>query len=372
MSNPIDRLDRYDGYLQQDPDNTSLAVEAFELALTLGLHERAEGYLDQAQAAPGEDPYLQYRRASLRAAQGRWAEALASQAELCRRFPQDPDLRAAFAGLLHYAGKYDEAEAVWSQFEGIGDLPDHAWANRLRTLHFTGRLEAALSAGEGDAGTLERNPEAAGVLSLIAIDSGQFEAARRWSAVALASLPDSPEALTAAGALALAAKDASGAMSTLTRVVQQRPREGRAWSSLGIAHLLTQDGAAAAADFQRATMLMPAHIGSWHGLGWAGLLLGNVAQARAAFEQALALDRNFGESHGAVAVAYALENRGADAARHIELALRLDPAALSTRFAQAVLAGALRRPEEFQAMADRALRGVEAPDGRSLIDWIKQ
>lgn len=372
MSNPTDRLDRYDGYLQQDPDNVSLAVEAFELALGLGLHGRAEGYLDRAQAASAEDPYLQYRRASLWAAQGRWEEALGLQSDLCRRFPQHADLRAAFAGLLHYAGKYEEAEAVWSDLQAMGNLPGHAWANRLRTLHFLGRLEAGLALGEERGEELARHPEAAGVLSLIAIDSGQFEAARRWAALALASLPESTEALTTAGALALAAKDAASAISALTRVVQRSPQEGRAWSSLGIAHLLTQDGAAAQAEFQRATALMPGHIGSWHGLGWACLLLGNVAQAKAAFEQALALDRNFGESHGAVAVAYALGGQSADASRHIELALRLDAAALSARFAQAALSGALQRPEEFQAVAARALRGVEAPDGRSLIDWIRQ
>ncbi len=372
MSNPTDRLDRYDGYLQQDPDNASLAVEAFELALSLGLHERAEGYLDQAQAGAGEDPYLQYRRASLRAAQGRWDEALALQSALCLRFPQDADLRAAYASLLHYAGRHEEAEAAWSELHAQGGLPDYAWANRLRTLHFLGRLEAGLSVGHEHTEVLERHPEAAGVLSLIAVDAGQFDVARRWVAVALASLPDSTEALTTAGALALAAKDAAGAISTLTCVVQRSPQEGRAWSSLGIAHLLIQDGAAAQADFQRATALMPGHIGSWHGLGWACLLLGNLVQAKAAFEHALALDRNFGESHGAVAVAYALSGQSVDADRHIELALRLDAAALSARFAQAVLSGALQRPEEFQAVAARALRGVEAPDGRSLIDWIRQ
>ncbi|MNU40173.1 cellulose synthase subunit BcsC [compost metagenome] len=372
MPNPTDRLDRYDGYLQQDPDNTSIAVEAFELALSLGLYARAADYLDRARIVAGDDPYLQYRRASLWAAQGRWDEALELQSDLCRRFPQDPELRAAFASLLHYAGRYEAAEEAWTDLQRDGDLPSHAWANRLRTLHFLGRLEEGLATGDGYAETLMREPEAAGVLSLIAVDSGRFEVARRWADIALGSLPDSAEALTTAGALALASKDAAGAIAALTRVVQHKPQEGRAWSSLGIAYLLMQDGAAAQGNFQRATALMPGHIGSWHGLGWACLLIGNLPQAKDAFEQALALDRNFGESHGAVAVAYALVARNEDAVRHIELALRLDPAALSARFAQAVLSGALLRPEEFQAVAARALRGVEAPDGRSLIDWIKQ
>lgn len=372
MSNPADRLDRYDGYLQQDPDNTSLAVEAFELALSLGLHTRAEGYLDQAQAAAGEDPYLQYRRASLRAAQGRWDEALALQAELCQRFPEDNDLRVALANLLHYAGRHEEAETIWSTLLDGGGLPDYAWANRLRTLHFLGLLDDAMQLAETHFATLHALPEAAGVLSLIAVDAGKFDVARRWMEPALQSSPESTEALTTAGALALASKDPAGAIAALTRVVQSKPQEGRAWSSLGIAHLLQQEAVAAEAHFQRALALMPGHIGSWHGLGWASLLAGDVAQAKAAFEQALSLDRNFGESHGAVAVACALSGLTDEAERHIELAQRLDAKGLSARFAQAALSGALQRPEEFQALVARALRGIEAPDGRSLIDWIRQ
>ena len=73
-----------------------------------------------------------------------------------------------------------------------------------------------------------------------------------------------------------------------------------------------------------------------------------------------------------MAIGLALAGQRDPAEHHIELALRLDPASLSARFAQAVLSGALQNPDEFQALAARALRGVEAPDGRSLADWIRQ
>lgn len=372
MSNPSDRLDRYDGYLQQDPDNTSLAVEAFELALSLGLHERAGAYLDTAQASAGEDPYLAYRRGAWLAAQGRWDEALALQQDLCRRHPDDADLAVAQANLLHYAGRHDEAEAAWSTLQAGGMLPDYAWANRLRTLHFLGRLKEGLALAGMRGDLLHTQPEAAGVLSLMAVDAGDFAAARAWADLALAGQPNSLEALTAHGALALAAKDARGALTALAQVVQARPQEGRAWSSMGVAHLLLQEADSAETEFLRATALMPGHIGSWHGLGWARLLRRDTGGAAAAFQHALELDRNFGESHGAVAIGLALAGQREDAERHIDLALRLDPASLSARFAQAVLSGALQRPDEFQALAARALRGVEAPDGRSLADWIRQ
>lgn len=371
MSNSTDRLDRFDGYLRQDPENTTLAVEAFELALSLGLHERAGAYLDVAQASAGDDSYLTYRRGAWLAAQGRWDEALALQQDLCRRHPEDADLAVAQASLLHYAGRHDEAEALWSALQAAGRLPDHAWANRLRTLHFLGRLNEGLALAGMAVDLLRKQPEAAGVLSLMAVDAGDFVVARQWSELALAVESPSLEALTARGALALAAKDAAGALAALGPVVQGRPNEGRAWSSMGIAHLLLQDANAAQAAFLRATDLMPGHIGSWHGLGWARLLGRDQTGAATAFQRALELDRNFGESHGAVAIGHALAGQRDLAEHHIELALRLDPASLSARFAQAALSGALQDPDEFQALATRALRGVDAPDGRSLADWIR-
>lgn len=372
MSNPADRLDRYAGYLEQDPGNVSLAVEAFELALDLRLYSRAAAYLDQALAVAGQEPSLQYRRAALFAAQGLWNDALSLQADLCERFPEDIDLQWAHANLLHYAGRYDEAEGVWSTLQQRGVLPDQAWPNRLRTLHFLGRLDESLSLGDVHAQTLRQLPEAAGVLSLIAVDAGKFDAAGQWATIALATLPESVEARTTAGVLAVASKNPEQAIAILASVVQAKPKEGRAWSSLGIAHLLLQDGAAAGSAFEYATALMPDHIGSWHGLGWASLLSGARQQAKAAFERALSLDHNFGESHGAVAVACAVSNLREEASRHVELALRLDPAGLSARFAQAILSGVVHRPEDFQALVSRALRGVEAPDGKSLVDWLRR
>ena len=109
MSTSSERLDRYDAYLRQDPGNAPLAMQAFELALDLGYLERAQAYLDQARAVEGDAAYLSHRQAALLAAQGRWPEALAAQRSLCQRFPDDADLQATLATLLHCSGEHNAA-----------------------------------------------------------------------------------------------------------------------------------------------------------------------------------------------------------------------------------------------------------------------
>ena len=119
-------------------------MQAFELALDLAIWA-GPGYLDQAGAVEGDAAYLSHRQAALLAAQGRWPEALAAQRSLCQRFPDDADLQATLATLLHCSGEHNAAETIWSELQAGGRLPPHAWAYRLRTLHFQRRLTEALA-----------------------------------------------------------------------------------------------------------------------------------------------------------------------------------------------------------------------------------
>ena len=89
---------------------------------------------------------------------------------------------------------------------------------------------------------------------------------------------------------------------------------------------------------------MPGHVGSRHAVGWCHVLQQDLPAARANFAQALAMDRNFAESHGALAVVDVLQARTAEARRGIARALRLDSGCLSAVLAQKLLARASARP----------------------------
>lgn len=69
----------------------------------------------------------------------------------------------------------------------------------------------------------------------------------------------------------------------------------------------------------------------------------------------MALDRNYGESHGGVAVVAALLGRNSDAKASIQRALRLDPESLSAKYAQMVLSGVTNDPDKFRKLALRII-----------------
>jgi Flp pilus assembly protein TadD len=126
----------------------------------------------------------------------------------------------------------------------------------------------------------------------------------------------------------------------------------------------------ARALFERAVDAMPGHIGTWLAYGWCLLFLGDRADARAAFGRALALDANFGESHGALAVVDALEGHAGPARDGIRRAHGLEPGGLAAAYAQALLDGQAHDPQRFLALAERVLGRHATPDGRRLADVV--
>jgi Flp pilus assembly protein TadD len=127
------------------------------------------------------------------------------------------------------------------------------------------------------------------------------------------------------------------AETTLRRVTELAADNGRAWIGLGSIALLAQDFPRAREMLERGVKAMPAHVGSWHVLGWTHLVEGNLDLAEQSFQQALTLERNFAETHGALAAVYAMRGRLREARAELAIAEKLDRAGLAAKFATTVL-----------------------------------
>jgi Tfp pilus assembly protein PilF len=106
---------------------------------------------------------------------------------------------------------------------------------------------------------------------------------------------------------------------------------------------------------------MPSHVGTWHGQGWCELLQRRYASALDAFERALALDRNFAETHGGLAVVHARRGDRDAAMQAIERAMRLNKHGFAARYAQAVLEGKADDADAMRALAGSVLRSGSRP-----------
>ena len=364
------RLASLRSYLETDPENEQLRADIFDEALTVGDFGLAEQQVSAVlQNNPDAMPWL-HRRAVLFLARKEYSAAQTALEALLSAGVNDVAVSYNLAFALFLQGQVKAAlDRLAPAVDAAGEVMQPALALWLRCMHHLVQLEEGLRKFESYASTRTVTEEVLGVAGLMALDVGRAEDAGVWSARALAVNANRLEALVVQGSLVLGQQDTAAAQALFERALAVNRTDGRSWSGLAFTYLLEQRLDLAHQAFHNAVRTMPQHIGTWIGLGWCEFMRRDLPAAHQAFASALALDRNFGESHGSLAVVLVAEGNRADAAREVELALGLDKACLSARYAQAMLSGEVNDPVAFRRLAQRVLAQHRGPrEGQSLAD----
>lgn len=382
-----DGLHRLETFLAQDPDNQSLQSAVFEAALRFAEWDKARAQIDTGLQKSPDALVWKMREGDLLLAQKRFAEAReALEAIGLEGAPSKVSDVVLHNIAYSYLCEQNFAQAIaileprMTELEQASDssIPDEEaqvglYKLWLRSLHFSGDVERACAWAKAMDDTAKLSPRVAGIASLVALDASDAILAKKWARTALeAETKDSekPEALVTWASLLLGNQDVSGAQQFAHRALEMNPREGRAWSVIGFAQLLAGALQDAQKTFATALESIPGHVGTWHGLGWAQLTAGAHEAALATFQHALALDRNFAESHGAMAVALIYGGDQATAKEHADRAQGLDKTSLSGHYARALLKGEVRDRQALQRLAKRLLGGREGPMGESMASWL--
>ena len=380
-SQALQKLDRLEGYLRQDSSNLPLLADAFRTALLCSQWERAEFHLRHAQALQPQSQAWALREADLHLAQADYARATEVLQALQAMPAQPPEFADAVLHNLAFIQLQSNGPAACvdllrARMESPqAPAPQPALARLwLRALHHSRQPEQATDWARAFEARNLLVSSVAGPASLAALDANCMAEAQRWSNLALqhAEADDAPiEALVTQSSLALASSNAPQAQAAAEAALRINPQDGRAWSALAFASLLAGQFPTARQQFAQALSAMPQHIGTWHGQGWTQIVQQDLEGAKRSFESALALDRNFAESHGGIAVVCAFKQEKAEADVYIERALRLDPSSLSGRFAQAILQGNLNDPESQKRLVHRLLNTQAGPLGGSMLDLVR-
>ena len=352
------RLRQLQGYLAQDPANPHLLADVCDAALAAGEHDVALQAIATAASHRMEPAAWQHRRAHVAIAQREWALAL-ELLEALQQSAGHPTFLHDIA-LVHFrAGRFaacrETVQAALDDSAIEGDLLDGLQVLWLRSMHQLGLLEEAWTwvGQQRSAGRLQQ--QAMGVASLIAVDGERLSDARALAEGALAATRPVQEALVAGAYVALAQRQTDDAAGLLRRALASHPHDGRTWSAMGLASMQAGDLVTARRNFEQAVQTIPGHVGTWHALGWTCLLLQDLPAARAAFAQALERDRNFGESHGAMALVLLLEGRGDESGHHLRIAERLDSRGVTAGYVRAFAKGEARDAASVHALARRLL-----------------
>ncbi|MFZ6876365.1 tetratricopeptide repeat protein [Undibacterium sp. Di27W] len=355
------RVARLETYLHSDPENQPLLLDAFTTALHAAFFEKAEQFLKSALSIGVDASAWQFRCTNLYIAQGRYAEAEAILQDLQQHQGKNLAISHNMAFIRFQQVDYEAALAVLDAVIDIEASTAVEEVNELQVLRFRCmhrllKLDEAVAYAIHLEKIQHLSAEAAGVASLIAVDAGQLDLAANWARLALAIVPEQVEALVANATVALSQKNTEVSRHFLLRALAKNSVDGRILSLLGFTEMYDLKIDQALSYLQSAVVYMPDHIGTHLGLGWLYFIQKDLESAQAEFETALALDHNFSESHGAIAVIAATQNEIEKARLHIELALRLDKANLSAPYAQAILSGEANDAEAIKRLAQRLLK----------------
>jgi len=341
-----ERLKRLLTYVAADPTNQPLKIDAAEQAIEVGEPGIVADLFgrDGGECSDRELNLLGVAQMQLRA----FDQAAATFENLIGRGTDDPAVKFNLAWSLAMGKQFDRALQLLEP-EVTASLPQAAMLH-VQLLHELGQFDEAADLARGYIEQFPDHHGLAAAVSVLALDVEDVELARRTADKG----GNHPDALTTLGTLALGEQQAQDAIELFDRALATNTSLPRAWVGRGLAQLLMNEVDGASSDIDKGAEMFGDHIGSWIAAGWAYIVAGNLVEARNRFERALAIDENFAESHGSLAVVDVLENK--DARDRIVIATRLDKQCFSAAFAQSLMTARQGRPDSARAIIERILR----------------
>lgn len=358
-----DRLVRLLGFLSHDPSNPMLLADALNLAIENGDRDNGKRLLAHLDQHRIDDPHICALALHLALQAHDFSTAAVYGDKAVKGGVEHPAViyNAAFAHF--YSGEYT---ATADLFARHGTAQDSAAALLLhaRALHHQERTEEAEPLVAQALGQEPASLEARGLLALLRYENDDPGSALDLAREVLAERPDQLDALLACASAHFEQRNIDASRTTWQHTVQAHPQCGRAWSGLGQLEFNELQFDQAEAHLRKAVEFMPDHIGTWHLLAWIHILRNDSRAAREALLASYALDRNFGETHGALAVVDILDGLEEEGRFGIRRALKLNPDSLGARYAEMLLLQRAGKAGEATQLVQQVLAKT-SPDGRN-------
>lgn len=355
------RLERLLGFLKTDPSNPHLLADTAEAAFEARQFENAASLIDRH---PTPLPARLANIKGLIALEQRHYKDAMAIFEALRPVDDNPALRFNLAW----------AKAMQDDYAGALELLDdetltisvRAPALKIHAMHHLALYEDALACGDILSQQFPNNKELLGALATLAMDAERSDLARDYATRA----GDAAEGQAVLGLFMLGDHDLPRALVMFDQAIAADTGNPRAWIGKGLGLLAAGDSRAGAQALDHGAELFAVHLGSWIASGWAYFMSGDNAKARSRFERALAIDANFAESHGGLAVVEIAEGHLEAAQRACDIALRLDRNCFAGALAKSLLLEQSGHPRSAQKVREAAFIVPIGPGKRTLAQEI--
>lgn len=364
------KINRYESYVRADPGNPLLWMNLGDLYHKVCRFEEAIACFERCLHDHPEFTGARSSLAAVMISQHRFPEAERVLRGLLLETHDDPALLFNLGLSLYYQKRWSEAERAFrdAQARGLNTADSNAYLARCR--HYAGDMEQAIQFCERWV-DLTADAESRGYLALLCMDKGDLTRARELAAKVLLTAADNVHAGLVMGTASIESQEIVRASEQFERILAREPDNARAWLGIGLARLYQQRHEDSIIALEKAVQLIPDSVGIMVTLGWATLASRDVVRAERIFRDAVEIDHNFGEAHGGLASALALQSRIDDAREAARLARRLDPHGFGSMFAQTVILKLQGKEKMATEILAGLLQQAPSPDGKTLIEQIQ-
>lgn len=339
-----DLLEQIERYLQVDPKNPRLLVQAIDTALGLGDTATARKWSNFAVDAHPDDPYMRHRHGTVLVAEGRLDEAAVIFTQLWTTHG-DPNIAFNLAYVRFRQGNHEAALRALMPFTHV--TPSKSVALAIRAMHHLGKYKEAREAIERQMPRHGKDADFLAAASLVYLDEGDLPKAEDLAKKSLATGQRMLDALVTAGSAALSRQDTQQAQTLFREALNINSNDGRSLLGMGMSFLLQADGANAKKYLERARVQLPQSLDALEALGWALVMNGEVPAAEEAFKRLLTAAGRDSGAHRGLAVAYALQGNGEKARASMAHLGAKDDAA---NMADAILVGGTSAAQNLQQL----------------------
>jgi tetratricopeptide (TPR) repeat protein len=353
-SSPEGRLARLIGFIEHDPDNQALLVDALTLAIELKQEQESSRLIEHVGTLAAASPVAYAYAAHLSLKLSRFSDAGDLGDRAIAGGVNHPSVIYNAALGHYYTGDFERAALLLKPMADADEGSRDVINVLIRSLHQLERTEEAQPYAERACRAFPDDVRLRGLLALIQYENDDNTSALLNAQEVLSQDPDQLEALIACASAHFEEGSVQPSRKAWLHAVEVHPECGRAWSGLAQLEFHELEFEQAEVHLKEAVGFMPDHIGTWHLLAWIYILKSDSKQARQALEASYALDRNFGETHGGIAVVDAMDGETEKARFGIRKALKLNPDGLAAQYAELILMQKAGRAEE----ANRLVKGV--------------
>jgi tetratricopeptide (TPR) repeat protein len=370
------QINRYESFVKADPQNTLIWLSLGDLYHKGGLLEKAEScFANLLQIEPNNE-----------VAKGRLANVALSQHDFCKveeiikSIPDYQHDRALINNLgiaLCHQEKWQEAKQLLVPIfqDGVThqEIPNLKYL--IYALHHCEEEAHALEVARSWY-RMDESIETRGLIALLEMDLGDMQIAHIHAEEVLQRNPENANANMVAGFWQTGKQEIDTARRHFQKVLAADPNNERGWQGLGLSFMYDQNFPEARKCFLRFQTLSPDHVTNYILLGWNEMALQNPIEAEKYFRQAIETDRTFGEAHGGLASALAMQNKLEEARGHIEKARGLDAEGFGAVYAHSISLHLKGKPEMgtkiFAKMLERTPNGGDKPLIENLQTFFKQ